>query len=142
MSSHKLPYAMQNWLVGIGLISLILGSLITWIVWKLLDNYFKNTAKNKNWELDSDDIEKITIQPILIGILERLVFSFLVAMEVSGVPTAIVGWMALKMASGWNRIVSGETKYKMLAFNGLIVSLLSLFFAVLGGLVANGSITF
>jgi len=46
------------------------------------------------------------------------------------------------MASGWNRIAEGKTKYKMLAFNGLIVSLLSLFIAVLGGLIANGSITF
>jgi len=133
---------MKTWLIGIGLVSLLLGSLITWVAWEMLDKYFKRMARMKGWALDADDTEKIIMQPIVIGILERLVFSFLVAMEVSGVSTAIIGWIALKMASGWNRIAEGKTKYKVLAFNGLIVSLLSLFIAVLGGLIANGKIRF
>lgn len=73
------------------MVSLLLGTLITWVVWEILDRYFKKTVKKKGWDLDADDTEKIIIQPIVIGILERLVFSFLVAMELSGVSTAIIG---------------------------------------------------
>jgi hypothetical protein len=137
-----IQHTILGWLIGFVGVSLILGSLVTYFVWKKLDSYFKETAEEKKWVLEPDDTEKIKLQPVLIGILERCVFSFLVAFEVSGVAAAIVGWMALKMATGWNRISKGETKYRMLAFNGLICSLISLFFAVIGGLIANGSIKF
>lgn len=78
---------------------------------------------------------------LLLGILERIFFSVLVAFGVSGVATAMTIWIGTKMATGWNRIAGGgDTWRRMLAFNGLISSLVSLFFAVVGGLIANGSI--
>ena len=45
------------------------------------------------------------------------------------------------MVSGWNRYTgSDDTWRRMLAFNALITNLVSLLFAVLGGLIANGTI--
>jgi len=41
--------------------------------------------------------------PWVTGITERLFFTVAVAFELSGVATAMMGWMAIKLAANWNR---------------------------------------
>lgn len=137
MTSHKLI----SWVVGLIGVSLFLGSICTWAVYKKLHGFFKSTANQKNWEVKWNEAERIPVYPVLIGVFERVFFTVMVAFDISGVGVAIVSWMLIKMATGWNRISgSGETWRRMLAFTGLLCSMTSLFFAVLGGLIANGSI--
>lgn len=76
------------------------------------------------------------------GTLERLFFTLLVAFDVPGSGTAIIAWLALKLASGWN---SGERKSKTgtkewvdavnAAFVALLAGLASMLLAVIGGLI-------
>jgi hypothetical protein len=44
--------------------------------------------------------ERIWWIAVMVGIFERALFTTLVAYDVSGSASCIVGWMALKMASG------------------------------------------
>lgn len=136
-----LQHSVVGWLVGLLGVSVVLGSICTWAAWRGLRAFFEATVQEREWVVPPEQTERIPIQPILIGILERIFFTVLVAFAVSGVATAMIVWVGAKMASGWNRIVGGgETWRRMLAFNGLMSSLISLLFAVVGGLIANGNI--
>ncbi len=133
-------HTLGGWVIGLGLISLGLGSLVSWLVWKKLHGLFERTVKEENWDFNREDAEKIPIYPVLIGLIERTFFAVLVAFHVSGAASALVLWMIVKMTTGWNRVQKGGTAYRMLAFTGLICSVVSLFFAVVGGLVSSGYI--
>jgi hypothetical protein len=130
-----------GWTIGLGGVSLLAGSICSYFVWLQLHSFFERTAKKKRWGVKKEATERIPIQPILIGVLERLFFTILVAFEVSGVASGLTTWIVVKMVSGWNRYAGGdETWRRMLAFNGLINTLVSLLFAIIGGLIANGTI--
>lgn len=74
------------------------------------------------------------VPPWLTGGLERLFFTLLVAFDVSGTPTAMIGWLALKLATNWNRPdYEDKVKARSFAFSGLVAGLLSMFLALLGG---------
>src|SRR3989442_1456443 len=45
----------------------------------------------------------IGVPPWLTGIIERLFFTVAVAFDLSGVATAMMAWMAIKLATNWNR---------------------------------------
>jgi hypothetical protein len=72
--------------------------------------------------------------PWLTGGLERTFFTFLVAFNVSGTPAAMIGWLALKLATNWNHPdYIDRPEARAFAFSGLLAGLLSMLFAVLGG---------
>jgi len=72
--------------------------------------------------------------PWLTGGLERTFFTFLVAFNVSGTPAAMIGWLALKLATNWNHPdYKDRPEARAFAFSGLLAGLLSMLFAVLGG---------
>lgn len=74
------------------------------------------------------------VPPWLTGALERLFFTFLIAFNVSGTPTAMVGWLALKLATNWNHPDFKESaQARSFAFSGLVAGLLSMLVALLGG---------
>jgi hypothetical protein len=129
-----------SWLIGLGGVSLILGSLVTWAIWKGLHSFYEDTVRRRKWDVDLSKIEKIPLYPFWTGVLERVMFTLLIAFEVSGVSGGIFAWVGIKMATGWGRISGGETPYRMLAFTGLLSSLTSMLFAVVGGLICNGQI--
>jgi len=86
------------------------------------------------------NIEKTTsenaVPPALIGLLERLFFTVAVAFDLPGAAVAIIAWISIKMATHWNRI--DPEKYpngRFLVFSGLLAGLVSMFFAMLGGLI-------
>jgi hypothetical protein len=77
----------------------------------------------------------------LTGTVERLFFTALVAFEVSGFPTAMVGWLAVKIASNWNRVgATNDAAARAYAMSALLAGLLSMFFACIGGWICSGDI--
>lgn len=77
-----------------------------------------------------------------IGIVERAFFTVAVAFEVSAVGPAMIGWVAAKMAAGWNRNdEDGEESTKDRRFQALRGNLISMGMAVVGGLIANGTVS-
>lgn len=137
-----LDHTLVGWLIGLLGVSLILGSLFSWLTWCGLRKFFDSIVSRKGWDVPEEENERVPIQPVLTGILERLFFTILIAFNIPGVAGGLFTWIVVKMVSGWNRMTGGnETWRRVLSFNALINSLVSLFFAVLGGLIANGNIS-
>ena len=98
-----------------------------------------------------DQIEKDNPHNDLInvtaGILERIFFAIVIAFNLSGGVVAMIGWATLKMATNWNKAFpkietkkwSIEQKTQM-ALCSLHSGLLSLFFALISGLIFNLSL--
>ena len=84
------------------------------------------------------DIAVARVPPWLTGMIERLFFSVLIGAGVSGVPTAMIGWLALKFATNWNHPGWKEVSTsRTFAFSALLGGLLSMLFRVLGGFICG-----
>lgn len=113
--------------------------------------------KNESQEEKSQKIEKVLkeqeaslqaflatsrpqpeIPPWLTGFIEQLFFTIVVAFNVQGAAIAMIAWATVKMATGWNWQPKDENR--LLAFTGLLGTIVSLLFAMLGGLICRGEI--
>jgi hypothetical protein len=81
------------------------------------------------------------VPPWITGVVERLVFATLVGLNVPGAATAMMGWLALKLATNWNRKDMDENpKARPFAFTALLAGLVSMLFAAVGGLICSGAL--
>jgi hypothetical protein len=77
--------------------------------------------------------------PELTGIVERIVFTIFVGVNVQGVPTAMVGWLGLKLLSNWNRPLYKESAdARTFVLSAAVAGLISMAFPFIGGLIASG----
>jgi hypothetical protein len=78
----------------------------------------------------------------LTGVVERAFFATAVGVDLSGVGTAMMIWISVKLLTNWNRTANGkETEWiRPGAFTALLGSLVSMFFALIGGFICHGSI--
>ena len=121
----------MNWIVGLS-ISLALGALCTWAFLKLLRKYVGLPQKAK---------EGASVPAWLTGVVERLFFAVLVGLNVAGAPAAMVAWLALKLATNWNHPDwKDKPEARSYAFSALLAGLVSMLFALLGGLVCAGKL--
>jgi hypothetical protein len=78
------------------------------------------------------------------GVLERLFFTIVVIFYGAGVAAAMITWMVVKMATNWHLIAKSTSEidrkslaYRRFAFCSLYAGMVSLLFALLGGLLIN-----
>jgi hypothetical protein len=119
----------MNWFAGLA-ISLVLGYLIiTFFVGRM----------RKGTE---DEKYKDKAMAFWTGTIERLFFTLLVAFEMSGIPTVMVAWVIFKVAPDWERLTKETVKedQKGPAFIRLLGNVLSMIFALIGGLICNEEI--
>jgi len=119
----------MNWILGLGF-SLVVGHFAV--------DYFLRELRKYMQLGDRPALAggMNRVPPWLTGGLERLFFTLLVAFGVSGTSTAMIGWLALKMVTNWNRRESeDDVKERSFAFSALVAGLLSMFLALLGGLI-------
>ena len=89
------------------------------------------------------DVEFKPVPGWLTGLAERLFFTFIVASDVSGTAVAMIAWIALKLTINWNRPgmkLEGEQSDVIRArygFVAAVVGLLSMLFALAGGLICR-----
>lgn len=88
----------------------------------------------------------------LIGILERVFFVGLVGFGITGAGVAMIGWISAKMAAGWNPYRESDDpdaaagndqsfeRVKNERMTGLVAGLISMLFALLGGLILGARI--
>jgi hypothetical protein len=82
--------------------------------------------------------------PVLVtGTVERLFFLVAVAFNLSGVVVAMVGWIGVKMAAHWGARPEAPEQQKSgsiyaIRITAILGGLLSLLFAMVGGLVCSG----
>ena len=90
-------------------------------------------------EVDEDELRKAKkeqeVVPMWVtGLLERSFFTVAVAFNVPGTAVAMVAWLAAKMAANWNR----QEHHRLFAVSSLLAGLLSMSFALVGGLIVRG----
>jgi hypothetical protein len=73
----------------------------------------------------------------LTGTIERLFFTTAVAFELSGVATAMMAWMGVKLAANWNRPTAPPDPVGALALSAALGGLVSMFFALTGGVICR-----
>jgi hypothetical protein len=76
------------------------------------------------------------VPPGLTGVIERLFFTVVVAFNVPGAVVAMIAWLAVKMATDWNR--PGTPTTAAGAMSALLGGMVSMLFAVAGGLICSG----
>lgn len=126
-----------RWILGFG-VSLLLGSLVSAKFSAFLHARALLEAAAKGLTFKEGYADRVTFFPRWIGVLERIFFTVVIAFAIPGVGGLVGSWIIVKMLSGWNRAQEPGAQYRMLAFAGLMGSLTSLFFGIVGGLIAGG----
>ena len=89
----------------------------------------------KYFDVEKSNDEK-TVPPWLTGLIERLFFTIVVAVNLPGAAIAMITWVTVKMATHWNKVSSSDIPNgRFLVFSGLLAGLVSMLFAMLGGLI-------
>ena len=124
----------MRWIVGLAF-ALVLGQVITGLFLSMLRKNIGLTEKPR-----SEDTPK-RIPPWVTGTVERLVFTIFVGINAAAAPTAMIAWLALKLATNWNHPQwHSDPQTRIFAFSALLAGLISLTCAYVGGLIANGQI--
>ncbi len=126
------PYLHESWLVGL-VFSLGIGHVAVVVFLKWLRSYMKLEPK----------LDKGKVPPWLMGVGERLFFTIAVRYDMPGVVVAMIAWLGLKLASNWKRPpeeITQEDRLKDWALSAALAGLLSMTFALLGGLLWEGTI--
>ena len=129
------------WMTGL-FFSLVIGGLVTPKVLDRLRDKIKNKAKqiDKIEEKDFDDFYGIEyFSRWVTGTIERLFFTILVGFNISGTATAMIVWITVKMSTNWLVVIKDDNKSwkRQLAFSALLGNMISLFFALIGGLILS-----
>ena len=79
----------------------------------------------------------------LTGLVERLFFTIIVAVDLSGIAIAMLAWLGLKLAINWNRlgidlgVEHSEILRARFGFSAALAGLVSMIFALIGGLICQ-----
>jgi hypothetical protein len=129
---------MSQWtLLGIGAItSLGVGALACF----LFDKFARAWL-----DAPEPDTPRLRVPGWLTGTIERIFFTTLVAFDISGYPTAMIGWLVAKMAVTWTGRGTPKTDaeadanraddYRISNLITLLNGLVSMTFALIGGLI-------
>ena len=128
------------WWIGGLFVSLVIGQWLTRISLAWIRGKIKDKAKQIDNICDKqfDDFYGIEyFSPSITGSIERLFFTILVAFDVSGTATAMMVWVSVKMAANWLIVIKDEKEQwkRQMAFSGLLGTMISLFIALIGGLI-------
>jgi hypothetical protein len=128
-----------TWAIGLG-VSIVIGRFVTWGFLETLRWHMHIPETNL-------DPSTRGVPAWFTGAAERLFFTVLVAFHMSGVTVAMIAWIAAKLDANWNRSSLDEPKYDRDtirrargSFSILLAGLVSMLFALLGGLICSGDI--
>ena len=123
-----------RWLVGLT-ISLFGGHWVTGLFVEGLRNHLDRLRSSTAPAAWYDDEY---VPAWITGLVERAFFTVAVGFNVSGAVVAMIAWTAAKMATDWNR-PPAEREDPAGALTGLLGSLVSMFFALIGGVICRGT---
>lgn len=126
---------LKYWIFGL-LFSVVVGGGVTalflYALRGLLGLADKPNPKNRNIK---------RVPPWITGTVERLVFAVFIGSDIAGTAPAMIGWLALKLATNWNRDDwNNNPKARPFAFTALLAGLVSMLFAALGGFICKGEL--
>ncbi len=117
---------LEIWMTGL-VASLALGGIFTPLFLYALNKYLRLEEEKTVKEGER------RVPPLLTGMIERLFFTLVIALQLSGAAISMIGWLTLKMVTNWNR--PGKDYNHMAAFAALLAGMVSMMFAILGGTI-------
>ena len=140
-----------RWAIGLTF-SVVFGGLVVWVFLSVLRYCLRLDPKSppgnepKKWTWQNGVLrppkQSVGVPGWLTGGVERLVFTILVGFDAgistASMATAMLAWLALKMASNWNRADQTAPTTRRYAFTALLAGLLSMLFAFYGGWICAG----
>lgn len=121
-----------SFLLGLA-IALIGGGFAAWAFSAVTSSLLKLPPKS------SSTVARIP--PWLTGLVERSFFVILVATQVEGIPEAMIGWLAIKLAVNWQKLDSEKNPdAQTRGLLALLCGAISLAFAYVGGAILSGVI--
>lgn len=123
----------QPWILGLG-IALGLGSIGSYLWYKALTIVTGCQAEEQG--------RAFFASGPLTGIVERLFFTVAIGLGLSGVATAMLIWVTVKLQAHYHIFTSGNVKDLPRIYRALLSSLGSLIFVVWGGWVWQTGWTF
>ena len=141
VASTYTPFVPSQWNLAYGLLfAVVIGGLVAWPLWWVLGKLGRLDYK-PCWTVPQD--YKSGFPPCVAGVIERLVFTLLVAAQFGDVIGAMMLWLGLKLAAAWKPRFAARgvrlMKLQIGAFRALLVGLVSLLFAAIGGKIALGA---
>jgi hypothetical protein len=134
----------SRWFFGLGIFALGIGWLSTFLLLNVLRSYIKTkAAERKEMEVYDEFMAAADDIPSwLIGLAERTFFAILVAFNVSATAVAMIVWVVVRMLYNWNILWRQRENItiRSLALSDLLGSIVSMLFALIGGLICRGSI--
>jgi len=126
------------WVLG-PVVALFLGHMWTTSFLKVIRNCIYCFALKHKEKIDDIYTHSLALPATVVGVIEGIFFGALVAFDISATAAAMVTWILVKMATDWNRILAttGKRGPRSLAFSSLLASMISLFFALIGGLICR-----
>jgi hypothetical protein len=119
----------------------ILGLLFSLLAGHFGTQYFKDWLRsriNLDEKTALSETNSKRIPPEVTGLVERSFFTIVVGVNLTGASTAMIGWLALKMATNWNHPDwKDKPEARSFAFSALLSGLVSMGFATLGGLICR-----
>jgi hypothetical protein len=136
------------------LVALILGHLWAKTFLELIRKHVYQKTQEREETVDDVYIDTLAIPAWVVGITERVFLGALVAFNIPGTGAAMGTWMLVKTGTDWHRLLSSaekpsstegskqeKTKHKIgprsLAWCSLSAGVVSLFFALIGGLICR-----
>ena len=132
-----------RWFFGLGVFSLGIGWLATFLFLKVLRGYIEDKAAERKERKRYDEImAPLDVPSWLVGLTERIFFTILIAFNVSATSVAMIVWVTAKMVYNWNIVLREreDITIRSLAASALLGNLVSMLFALIGGLICRGSI--
>ena len=123
----------MTWIIGF-FVSIVVGHGVVWTVRYFLYKHL-NVVERKGSGV---------MPGWMLGAGERAFFTLVIAFNIAGAAISMIAWVALKMATGWNRLgiaTKGDEDLRtQQALGALFVNLWSMGFALIGGVICNDRI--
>ena len=123
-----------RWVIGL-VVSLVAGGAAAWLVLRVWRRLPEEGGRGDG------------VPAWVMGLGERLFFTLAIAFQVPGAAVAMMAWLTVKMLTNWNRPISADgqnaaevTTHIRRAMASLFAGLVSLTFALIGGLICAGRI--
>lgn len=136
---------MLNYLAGL-MFSLLLGHIAVKYISIYLTDHILEKCDEANLKIPDHDhphnkFSKVVIDPEITGFIERLFFTLAIPLEVKGVLLTMVAWITVKTWFSWGKKINSQWG-KAFALQTLLLGMVSMLFALIGGMLILKGIMF
>ena len=87
--------------------------------------------------IDKPEQNKVRVPAWITGSVERIFFTFIILLNISGAAPAMMAWISAKLLINWNSNQIDDDNKTAWAFRAGLSGLVSMLFAVLGGCIGR-----